>query len=193
MATRKLHIYSGECCAKPVTLVKLPYPLTPREQVKNVYYTGADQAVYERQEKSNQTNAWASDNFSGLYKASRESSLAVYWSQNVTNTSQALLVAFQEQDRPNLFTVGKYTSWNNVSNPWISTKYNFTVLEGSPLALLPFTSWKDLMLYAAGPDGKLTQFRYNLTSDEVQQYGGESREVLTAKKNCEHFLTQSPQ
>jgi hypothetical protein len=130
--------------------------------------------LYERQEKSNQSNAWASDNFSGLYKASKDSSIGVFWTQNITNTSQALLVAFQEQERPNMFTVGKYTSYGNVSNPWISTKYNFTLMEGSPLSLLPFSGPQDLMLYAASPSGKLSQFRYNITSDEVENYGGRS-------------------
>jgi hypothetical protein len=141
--------------------------------VKNVYYLSADQTLFERQEKSNQSNSWASDNFSGLFKASKISSLGAYWTQDFTNVSQTLLVAFQDQSRPDMFTIGKYTSYKNISNDWVSTRYNFSVLEGTPLSMVPLSGKQDLLLYAAKPTGRLTQYRYNISSDDIQEYGSE--------------------
>ena len=135
--------------------------------------------MYERQEKSNLTNAWASDNFSGLYKAARSSSLGVYWTQNFTNVSQTLLVAFQEPERPNTFTIGKYTSYQNVSNEWVSTKYNNSILQGSPLSFIPFTGSRELALYAAKPKGYLGQYRYTISNGSIQEFGCKSLYPLT--------------
>jgi hypothetical protein len=128
--------------------------------VKNVYYIGSNQAIIERSAKANDSNTWYSENMSGLYRSAFSSSLSTYWTQNFTNVSQALLVMFQEHDRPDMFCIGKYTSWKNISNEWISTKYNFTTMRGSPLAMAPLF-WPqfphDLLLYAAKPHGQLAQ------------------------------------
>lgn len=136
-----------------------------------MYYVGSSNRIYERQEKSNNTNSWANDNLSGRYTAANISSLSVYWAQNMTNTSQALVVLFQEEDRASTFSIGKYTSYGNVSNDWVETKYSFTVQEGSPFSMIPLTGPQDLLIYAVGGDKRLAQFRYNVSSDTVLEYG----------------------
>jgi hypothetical protein len=141
-----------------------------------VYYIGNNHALFERASKANDSHSWYSENLSGLFKASPASSLSTYWTQNFTNVSQALLVMFQEYDRPETFTIGKYTSYKNISNEWISIKANFSTLDGSPLAMIPLSFPRiphDLLLYAAKPNGgQLAQYRYNMTSDVIQEYGG---------------------
>lgn len=141
-------------------------------QVKNVYYFGASHRIYERQAKANNSNAWANDNLSGLYSAANLSSLSVYWTQNITNTSQALCVLFQEKDAlGSTFSIGKYTSYGNISNDWIETKYNYTIKEGSPLAMAQLSNPNDVLVYAVGDNRRLDQYRYNVSTDAVSEFG----------------------
>lgn len=141
-------------------------------EVKNVYYVGAANRIYERQAKANNSNAWANDNLSGLYTAANLSSLNVYWTQNITNTSQALCVLFQEKSTgSSTFSIGKYTSFGNISNDWVETRYNYTIQEGSPLAMVRLSRPDDLLIYAVGEDRRLDQYRYNISTDAVTEFG----------------------
>jgi len=106
-----------------------------------------------------------------LIPATNEQLANVYWAQNITNTSQALLVLFQEKDRASMFSIGKYTSYGHVSNDWVETKYTFTVQEGSPLSMIFFTGPQDLLIYAVGGEKRLARFGYNVSSDTVLEYG----------------------
>ncbi|KAE9989910.1 hypothetical protein EG327_002097 [Venturia inaequalis] len=140
--------------------------------VKNVYYLGAADRIYERQARANNSNAWANDNLSGLYTAANLSSLNVYWTQNITNTSQALCVLFQEKRiGASRFTIGKYTSYGNISNEWVETKYNYTIQDGSPLSMARLSRPEDVLIYAVGEDRRLDQYRYNITTDDVTEFG----------------------
>jgi hypothetical protein len=163
-----------------------------RAKVKNVYYIGSNQAIIERAAKSNDSNSWYSENLSGLYKAASGSSLSSYWTQNFTNVSQALLVMFQDYERPDMFSIGKYTSWKNISNEWISIKYNFTTMRGSPLAMTPLSSSElphNLLLYAAKPNGQLAQYLYNVSDDSAREFGSTNSTSIAWLEECACQLT----
>lgn len=81
---------------------------------------------------------------------------------------------FQEKTaRASTFTIGKYTSYGNISNEWIDTKYNYTVQEGSPLSMVRLSRPEDVLIYAVGEDRRLDQYRYNITTDQVIEFGCE--------------------
>lgn len=141
-------------------------------KVKNVYYIGAANRIYERQAKANNSNAWANDNLSGLYTAAQSSSLNVYWTQNITNTSQALCVIFQDKTVGlSTFSIGKYTSYGSISNEWVLNTHNYTIKEGSPLAMVRLSRPDDVVIYAVGKDSRLDQYRYNISTDAVTEFG----------------------
>lgn len=111
--------------------------------------------LFERQARSNNSQAWENDNFSGLYSGSNSTFLTAYWNQNFVNASQELVVLFQEQSFANGITQGRYTSNSTTSNPWVANNFGFSQPQGSTFAMSPvsYRSGKHLMLYTVD-DGK---------------------------------------
>jgi hypothetical protein len=126
--------------------------------------------LFERQAKSNDSNAWENDNFSGLYSGTNSTFLAAYWNQNL-GTDEELVVLFQEPNFANGLTMGKYTSNVTSSYPWVANNFAFATPPGSTFALSPVGSGKDIMLYTVDTNNLLVQHEYtlndNLTTDII--------------------------
>ena len=90
---------------------------------------------FQRQAPSNDSQAWKDDNFSGLYTGSNSTFLTAYWSQNIQNVSQELLVLFQEEGFANGVTQGRYTSNRTTSNPWVANHFGFSQPKESMFAM----------------------------------------------------------
>ena len=131
-----------------------------------MYLMSTTNEIFERQAPSNKSQAWEDDNFSGLYSASNSTFFATYWNQNITNSSQELVVLFQERDFENGVTQGRYTSDSTSSNPWVANNFGFSQLKGSTFVVAP-VSYRDarhLMLYTVDGAKNLQQHEYT-TSD----------------------------
>ena len=123
--------------------------------------------VYERQSPyKEQVGIWGNDNFSGLYSTSNASSLASFWYQDFKNNSQILVVLFQEIGM-NSLTIGKYTSDNQTSYPWVNKRESISILDGSTLVVAPSGVEYSLMLYMANSDGMMGQYQYQLDTDTL--------------------------
>ncbi|KAL8634537.1 MAG: hypothetical protein Q9228_007868, partial [Teloschistes exilis] len=137
--------------------------------VKNVYYVSPDDELTERQAPSDNPQAWENDNFSGLYAAANASLLAAYWHQNFENSSQELVVLFQEESFANGITQGRYISDNMTSNPWVANNFGFSHPRGSTfaVAIASYRKGKQLMLYTVDDNNKLQQHEYTISDTDL--------------------------
>lgn len=139
--------------------------------------------LFERQAKSNDSQAWEDDNFSGLYRGSNSTFLTAYWNQNIQNVSQELVVLFQEENFANGITQGRYTSNKTTSNPWVANNFGFSQPKGSTFAmsLVSYRSGKHLMLYTVD-DGKiLQQHEYSISDTDLDSKAVVSLTSATCK------------
>ncbi len=132
-----------------------------------------DDKLMERQAPSNDSQAWEDDNFSGLYSGSNNSFLTAYWHQNIQNTSEELVVLFQQQNFANGITQGRYTSNKTTSNPWVAQNFGFSQPQGSNFALAPasFRSATLVMLYTIDDSSTLQQFEYVISDTDLSPGG----------------------
>ncbi|KAK3723043.1 hypothetical protein LTR37_002189 [Vermiconidia calcicola] len=150
-----------------------PHAMKNYTMVKNVYYSGTSGVLYERQAPINETGpaAWAENNFSGLYTAASDSSLAAYWVQDFENVNQTLNVMWQQPNAHNGLTLGQYTSDPNNSYPWVFTNLNYSIPAGSTFSLSHYGVENYLRVYSASMQNKVQQSVYyaaNHTLTETQ-------------------------
>lgn len=128
-----------------------------------------DDKLFERQAPSNDSQAWEDDNFSGLYTGTNSTFLTAHWNQNVKNSSQELIVLFQDENFANGITQGRYTSDRSSSNLWISNNFGFSQPRGSTfvMSLVSYRSGKHLMLYTVGESNKLKQHEYTISDADL--------------------------
>lgn len=126
-------------------------------------------AISARQAPSNDSQAWIADNFSGLYNGDNSTFLAAYWTQSIQNTTQVLVLLFQEEKFANGITQGRYTSNKTTSNPWVANKFGFSQPRGSTFAVVPvsYRSGKHLMLYAVDDANSLQQHEYRVSDTDL--------------------------
>ena len=118
--------------------------------------------LYERQAPINESGpeAWAENNFSGLYTAASDSDLAAYWVQDFENVNQTLNVLWQQPNAHNGLTLGQYTSDLNNSYPWVFTNLNYSIRAGSTVALSHYGVENYLRVYSASMQNKVQQSLY---------------------------------
>jgi hypothetical protein len=146
-------------------------------KVKNVYFYGATGTIYERQSPyKEQIGIWGNDNFSGLYTTSNTSSILSYWNQDFANSSQILVVLFQEIGA-NSLTIGRYTSDNMTSYPWTSNRESISIMDGSPLTVASSGAEFGLQLYLANSNGLMSQYKYQLDTNTLSSPTGKSKET----------------
>ncbi|KAI0886488.1 uncharacterized protein GGS22DRAFT_198913 [Annulohypoxylon maeteangense] len=142
-----------------------PYTNTNNSLVKNIYFVQSSGTAIERQSPyKEQPGIWGDNNFSGLYKISKSSSLFSYWYQDFDIRRHILAVFFQEHGA-NSLTVGKYVQNSTNDEPWQSIKQDMPIQDGSPIAAAPVGSRRDLRLYVGGTDGTMKQYPYNVDTD----------------------------
>ncbi|KAF2201714.1 hypothetical protein GQ43DRAFT_370768 [Delitschia confertaspora ATCC 74209] len=147
------------------------YPHVNRswDMVQSVFLTSSTGEIYERQTPyKEQVGLWGNDNFSGLFSISNASSFTAYWNQDFKNASQILVVLFQEIGA-NSLTIGKYTSDNETSYPWVSRRESISILDGSPMAMASVGEEYSLMLYMADSEGVMIQYQYQLDTDTLSR------------------------
>ena len=109
-----------------------------------------------------QADVWGNDNFSGLYSASKASSLLSYWYQNFKTRFQILAVFFQEIGA-NSLSVARYIEDGTADGlPWERTRHSISIADGSPIAAAPVGDGRDLRIYVGGTDGTMKQYLYDL-------------------------------
>lgn len=142
--------------------------------VKNVYFMGPNNKMYERQSPANGSQAWEDDNFTGLYSATNSTYLDAYWNQNIANSSEELVVVFQDQNLGNGLTQARYTSNSTTSNPWVANNFQFALPAGNAfsMSLVSYRSGKHQELYAVDSGRSLQQYEYtisdtNLNPDDI--------------------------
>ena len=125
--------------------------------------------MIEHQAQSNASHSWENDNFSGLYSAANSSFVAAYLDQYTENKSEELVVLFQDENFANGLTQGRYTSNFTTSNPWVANNFQFSQPRGNvfAMALVNFTSGKDMMLYAVDDSGTLQQHQYTISDTDL--------------------------
>lgn len=148
-----------------------------------------DNGLSARQASSNDSQAWKDDNFSGLYTRTQSTFLAAYWSQNIQNVSQELVVLFQEENFANGITQGRYTSNSTTSNPWVANHFPFSQPKGSTFAmsLVNYRSGKHVMLYTVDEGKKLQQHEYTISDTDL-----DPKTIVSLTSHSGKYPGQSP-
>lgn len=125
--------------------------------------------IVEHQAPSNNSQAWEDDNFTGLYTASNSTFLAAYWHQNIANSSEELVVLFQDVDVPKAITQGRYTSNSTTSNNWVAQDFPFSQPDGSTFAmsLVAYRSGAHMELYTVDGSNSLQQHEYTISDTDL--------------------------
>lgn len=134
-----------------------------------MFFLSDNNGISARQAPSNNSQAWLDDNFSGLYSGTNSTFLAAYWNQNIQNTSQELVLLFQEDNFANGITQGRYVSNKTTGNPWVVNNFGFSQPKGSTFAmsLVSYISGKHLMLYTVGDGNTLQQHEYTISDTDL--------------------------
>jgi len=141
----------------------VPHTNTSFDTVKTVFFLQPGGTLMERQSPyKEQADVWGNDNFSGLYSASKASSLLSYWYQNFKTRFQILAVFFQEIGA-NSLSVARYIEDGTADGlPWERTRHSISIADGSPIAAAPVGDGRDLRIYVGGTDGTMKQYLYDL-------------------------------
>lgn len=129
-----------------------------------------------------QVGKWGVDNFSGLeYRFTKDSSMAVYWWQDM-KARYFILAMFYQEFGANSLSIKSYAEGGpsvNVSEAhgWEGATKGLSIQDGSPLALAPRSDRPLAMLYMADSDGNMKQLPVNLRLSEFGE----------AKSKTKHF------
>ncbi|KAI0193475.1 hypothetical protein F4808DRAFT_475344 [Astrocystis sublimbata] len=132
----------------PITTdVGYPHANTSMPFVKNVYIVGQTGSITERESPyKEQARHWGDENFTGLDTASAGSSILCFWYQSFVTETQILTVLYQDQEA-NSIQVARYTANETHNDPWLTTKQEVQIQNGSALAAAPVGSRNDLRLH----------------------------------------------
>jgi len=132
-----------------------------------------------------QVGKWGDENFSDLeYRFSDDSSMAVYWWQDM-NPRYFILAMFYQEFGADSLTITSYSEGGpsvNVSkgHDWeVSTK-GVSIQDGSPLALAPRSDGPLAMLYMADSDGNMNQLQVDLETGNFGPVTGKTAPFLSA-------------
>ena len=128
-----------------------------------------DDGLLTRQNSAEDAQGWKDDDLNGRYTGINSTFLAAYWTQNIQNVSQELVVLLQEQNFADGITQARYASNSTTSSmPWTVDKFGFSHPSGSTfaLALVSYRVGKHLMLYTVDDNKTLQQHEYIISVTE---------------------------
>lgn len=149
--------------------------------------------LIERQASSENPQSWEDFHFSGHYSTSNSTFLTAYWNQNISNSSQELVVLFQKEGFENSITQARYTSNNVTENHWVADVLGFSQPQGSTFAMAPagYRSGKHIMLYNVDDNKTLHQQDYTINDASITSGSAVSMKTESGEQETYHLVEAS--